>query len=93
MERLHVEPLPEHKFDLLTPAEIRQPVPAERAFDADDQVTSNRSDELEKRLRAVHNVAVSDDVAGGTEHAGITSACADRRHNKAGAAGCRTSDM
>jgi hypothetical protein len=57
--------VPEEELDSLAAAEIGQPVPAERALDADDEVATKRGDELEKRLGASHNIAVGGDLVGG----------------------------
>ena len=48
VDRLHVEGVAEDEGDVLTGAEIGEPIPAEDALDADDQVVPKRRDGSEE---------------------------------------------
>lgn len=50
VDRLHIQRMAEHELDLLGGTEIGEPVPAEDAFHADDQVRSIWGDRLQERL-------------------------------------------
>ena len=64
MDGLHVEGMSEDEGDVFLRAEIGEPVPAEDAFDADDQVVAEGLDGAEEGLRLAAHVPVEEDLAG-----------------------------
>ena len=64
VNRLHVESMSQHEYDLFSSAEIRQPVPREDAFHSDNNVLSKWSNGFQKRFRLGFHVAMENDRAG-----------------------------
>jgi hypothetical protein len=60
VDGLHVEGMAEDKGDLLSGAEISQPVPGEDTFDGDHEIVPVRRDNAEKRLGARAHVSVNE---------------------------------
>ena len=53
----------QHELNLLLYAQVRQPIPAEHAFDADHQILAVRFNQPEKRHRIRSNVLMHQDLA------------------------------
>src|SRR5262245_7587754 len=63
VDGLHVESVAQHEGNLLLGAQVGEPVPAEQAFDGDDQPVTKRFDGGEERIGPRRQVLVVDDLA------------------------------
>ena len=63
VDRLHVERVPEHEGNVLSGAEIGQPVPCEHAFSADDKSLAIEANRVEKVVGPTGQVAVNERFA------------------------------
>ena len=71
VDRFHRESVTQDEGDVLFRAEIREPVPGERALGGDDEAVAERSDDVEQRFGARLHVAVDEDLACSVEDADV----------------------
>jgi len=62
MDGFHVEGMTENEFDAVLVTEIRDPVPHENAFDADDEIVHIGPNDFEEPIGASEQVFVDKDI-------------------------------
>ncbi|KXJ04728.1 hypothetical protein AC249_AIPGENE5433, partial [Exaiptasia diaphana] len=68
---LHVVGVPEHEMDFFVGAEIGEPIPTEKTLAGDDEIVSERFDEIEKGVRSSASLSVEHLFPVGIEDAGV----------------------
>ncbi len=75
MDSLHIESMAENKVDALLTAEVGEPVPAENAFDRNDESFAEGCDSLEEGLGLRADVAVKARLSGRVETTEVHASC------------------
>ena len=94
VDGFHVSGMAKHERDLLTSAQVSEPVPGEDALDRHDEILADRCDRAEEDLGIAADVLIDQDVAclvGGYRDA--WSGRADRPRSRVCVAGCRIASV
>jgi hypothetical protein len=75
VDQLHVEGVTDDEREVLLSAAVGEPVPAEHAFHADDDVFAERRDGLKQRLEVTGQAAVADDRASRVQDTQVHRPC------------------